>query len=211
MRCDKATRRANHQNPVHPSRKKIFPLPPSGKSPLQARPVPTRQEGRSRSSRNAGRDAVDADVPLTNGTEADGEVVWSWRPDAGAKFGASSMLRMTVARKPGHRGELEVSRKPPRREGRIASAEPVCSCALSSVHFAHETAGAARTRSSLRPLFSKRAERLPKTSRKTCGGIAKPCLRMKTQLPLSCPGFANVADAIRRTRRADSPAHTEAR
>ena len=38
--------------------------------------------------------------------------------------------RMTVARKPGHRGERGVSRKPLRREGRIASAEPVCSCAF---------------------------------------------------------------------------------
>jgi hypothetical protein len=26
---------------------------------------------------NAGRDAVDAEVPTTNGAEADGEVVWS--------------------------------------------------------------------------------------------------------------------------------------
>jgi hypothetical protein len=26
---------------------------------------------------NAGRDAVDVDAPLTNGTEADGEVAWS--------------------------------------------------------------------------------------------------------------------------------------
>jgi hypothetical protein len=25
---------------------------------------------------NAGRDAMDADVPLTNGADADGEVVW---------------------------------------------------------------------------------------------------------------------------------------
>src|SRR3981189_3758991 len=37
---------------------------------------------------------------------------------------------MTVARKPGHRGERGISRKPPRRESRIASAEPVCSCAF---------------------------------------------------------------------------------
>ena len=44
-------------------------------------------------------------------------------------------------------------RSPLRRECRIASAEPVCSCAFSYVHVAHETAGAARTRSSLRPLF----------------------------------------------------------
>ena len=36
----------------------------------------------------------------------------------------------TVARKPGHRGEHEISRKPLRRESRIASAGPVCSCAF---------------------------------------------------------------------------------
>src|SRR5258708_5952183 len=57
----------------------------------------------------------------------------------------------TVARKPVHRGEHEVSRKPLRREGRIASAEPVCSCACSYAHLARETAGAARIRLSLRP------------------------------------------------------------
>jgi hypothetical protein len=43
--------------------------------------------------------------------------------------------------------------KPLRREGRTASAEPVCSCAFFYRPFAHETAGAARTRSSLRPLI----------------------------------------------------------
>src|SRR6266536_376875 len=34
----------------------------------------------------------------------------------------------------------------------MLSAGPVCSCAHFFVHIAHETAGAARTRSSLRPL-----------------------------------------------------------
>jgi hypothetical protein len=34
-------------------------------------------EGRFAIVTDAGRDAVDADVLLTNGTEADGEVVWS--------------------------------------------------------------------------------------------------------------------------------------
>jgi hypothetical protein len=43
-------------------------------------------EGRFAIVTDAGRDAVDADVLTTNGTEADGEVVWSWRPDAGVKF-----------------------------------------------------------------------------------------------------------------------------
>jgi hypothetical protein len=38
-------------------------------------PVPL--EGRLAIVTDAGRDAVDADVPITNGAEADGEVVWS--------------------------------------------------------------------------------------------------------------------------------------
>jgi len=54
-------------------------------------------------------------------------------PDAPTLASSSreaSFLGATVARKPGHRGEREVSRKPSRRESRIASAEPVCSCAF---------------------------------------------------------------------------------
>jgi hypothetical protein len=35
------------------------------------------QEGRLAIVTDAERDAVDVDVPLTNGTEADGEAVWS--------------------------------------------------------------------------------------------------------------------------------------
>ena len=38
-------------------------------------PVPL--EGRFAIVTDAGQDAVDADAPITNGTEADGEVVWS--------------------------------------------------------------------------------------------------------------------------------------
>ena len=54
---------------------------------------------------------------------ADGEVEWSWHPDAGVKL--ATMLRIalaTVARKPGHRGEPEVNRKPSRGECRDVSA-----------------------------------------------------------------------------------------
>ena len=50
-------------------------------------------------------------VDKTSGIAADGEVVWSWRSDAGAKF--AMMLRitqMTVATKHGHRGEREGNR-----------------------------------------------------------------------------------------------------
>jgi hypothetical protein len=42
---------------------------------------------------------------------ADGEVVWSWRPDAGAKL--AMMLRITLvtgAKEPGPRGEREGNR-----------------------------------------------------------------------------------------------------
>ena len=35
---------------------------------------------------NVGRGAMDAEVPLTKGTEAYGKDVWSRRPDAGVKL-----------------------------------------------------------------------------------------------------------------------------
>ena len=48
----------------------------------------------------------------TTAPEADGESVWFWHPDAGVKFlGSESFSGMTVARKPGHRGERVISRK----------------------------------------------------------------------------------------------------
>ena len=48
-----------------------------------------------------------------------GEVVWSWRRDAGVKF-VSKSSRATVANKPVHRGERGISRKT------IAQGEPEC-------------------------------------------------------------------------------------
>jgi hypothetical protein len=39
--------------------------------------IPSHTEGRLAIVTDAGRDAVDADVPITNGAKADGEVVWS--------------------------------------------------------------------------------------------------------------------------------------
>ena len=60
-------------------------------------------------------------------------------PDApmpGVKFARSSrFLGATVTSKLwSHRGEHGISRKPLRREGRTASAEPVCSCAFCYFH-----------------------------------------------------------------------------
>ena len=57
----------------------------------------------------------------TNASGADGEVVWSWRRDAGVKFpGSKNFPGMTVAIKPAHRGEHEISRKT------IAQGRPEC-------------------------------------------------------------------------------------
>jgi len=62
----------------------------------------------------------------------------SCRPDApvaGVKFAMMLRItRMTVANKPGLAGEsTKETVTPSRREGRIASAEPVCSCAFSTL------------------------------------------------------------------------------
>jgi hypothetical protein len=60
---------------VQPCLQKYF-YSPQGKSLLH--PMPSRpSEGRFAIVTNVGRDAVDADALLTNGAEADGEVVWS--------------------------------------------------------------------------------------------------------------------------------------
>jgi hypothetical protein len=54
----------------------------------------------------------------TDALDADGEDVWSWRPDAGVKL-AEEIPLMTGAREPGPRGEHGVSRKPLRGECRV--------------------------------------------------------------------------------------------
>ena len=76
---------------VQPPAQKIFRLTRRANQLLPTRPVSPDKRGGSRSSRTRGRDAVDAGCATlvartTNGADADGEVVWSWRPDAGVKF-----------------------------------------------------------------------------------------------------------------------------
>src|ERR1700722_20371206 len=85
-------RRANNQRPkdlVRPVcqaiQEKIFCFTEYSGYPILP-PVSSHQKGRIMIVANAGRDAVDADVPLTNGADADGKSVWSWHPDAGVKF-----------------------------------------------------------------------------------------------------------------------------
>jgi hypothetical protein len=67
-----------------------------------------------------------------------------------------------------------------RREGRTASAEPVCSCALFYLPFARETAGAARTRSSPRPLLRVALRPLIVEGKRICKTRANAVARMRT-------------------------------
>src|SRR5271154_1902158 len=83
------------------------------------RPALTKR-GVSRSSRNVG---CGMRWTLwrrkTSGAQADGKIVWSWRPDAGVKL-AEAIPPTTVAKEPGHRGEHEYKLlKPLRRDGRV--------------------------------------------------------------------------------------------
>jgi hypothetical protein len=96
---------------VQSSREKS--LVSSGKSPLQPRPVSTRQRGafRDRHERWVGTRWTSKHC-RTGGGCSDGEVVWFWHPDAGAKL--AMMLRIpptTGARKPVPREEHEGNRK----------------------------------------------------------------------------------------------------
>jgi hypothetical protein len=69
------SKRPSNKSKSSPSVKNI-PIFRNRKSLVYFRhPVPL--EGRFAIVTDAGRDAVDVDAPITNGTKADGEVVWS--------------------------------------------------------------------------------------------------------------------------------------
>ena len=89
-----------------------------------------------------------------------------------------------MARKPGHRGERGISRKPLRRESRSASADLYARVRFLMHTFAHETAGAARTRLSLRPLFGKGEEKSSKPRAKWRREIARACLLFEIELEM---------------------------
>src|SRR2546423_7500320 len=95
--------------------------------------------------------------------KAYGEVVWSWRRDAGAKL-AGGVPPATVTTSPLHRGEHDISRKAIAQGMSECFRSPVCSCAPTVQFLAHETAGAARTRHSLRPRFSRVRRRIHNNS-----------------------------------------------
>jgi hypothetical protein len=82
--------------------------------------------------------------------------------------------------KAGHRGEHVISRKPLRREGRMLPLNLYARVRFFKCIFAHETAGAARTRSSLRPLYFGRNDL--QNSGAACREKARLCLEPSTSL-----------------------------
>ena len=129
-----------------------FSLASSGKSQPSFRTSRCRKRGASRSSRTLEAGCDGRSVLFDEQHDADGEVVWSWRPDAGA-----SCCEMTQSdgdnKARSHRGEHEASRKT------IAQGMPDVSADLwfcRVLFCCTRTMGAASTRHSLRPLFSMR-------------------------------------------------------
>ena len=127
-----------------------IPLVKFGKSELWF-PHLIPEEGRRPSSLYVGMGCGGRCCSADERTGAYGEVVWSWRRDAGVKLVERSAS--DGDNKPAHRGEHEVSRKAIAQGMSECLRCPVCSCAPFFALLAHETAGAARTRHSLRPLF----------------------------------------------------------
>src|SRR5205814_9364559 len=84
-----------------------------------------------------------------------------WR-QAGGKCPAGDGGKRAV-----HRGERAISRKAIAQGRPECSRCPVCSCAFLFAQIARETAGAASTRSSLRPLIEERANEM-QTSGSSC-------------------------------------------
>jgi hypothetical protein len=106
----------------------------------------------------------------TNDAVADGKIVWSWRPDAGVKL-RGVIREATVARKPGHRGERDISRKTIARGMPGVSGVTVVTNAC-AFYATHAAAGASSARHSLRPR-SLRARGFRTKLARTSGEIAK--------------------------------------
>src|ERR1700755_3017818 len=97
---------------------------------------------------------MDVRLQLTSAAFAYGEIVWVRRPDAGVKSARGESLEPAmVSQRAGSPGRSRISRKT------IAWGRPECfsqTCMLVGricYLFRHETAGAASTRSSPRPLI----------------------------------------------------------
>src|ERR1700744_218296 len=89
----------------------------------------------------------------TSGADADGEIVWSWPPDAEVKLRQTCVLRDDGGYQARTPGRTRISRKPLRRECRVV--RRTCSPHSRAFFVAREAMGALFTRHSLRPLSSR--------------------------------------------------------
>ena len=144
------------RNRVKPRKSKIFRF-----TLLEIRiisfAIPAHTRGVSRSSRCVGlglRWTLWRQACFSRRTKTPKRTAKSCGP--GAAMLALSLWEVSAGdgdNKPAHRGEHEVSRKAIAQGMSECFRSPVCSCAPNAQFLAHETAGAARTRHSLRPLF----------------------------------------------------------
>jgi hypothetical protein len=119
-------------------------------------PIPSHSEGRWPSSRTRGGSRWTRRLRLTSATDAYGEGVWSRRRGAGVNAPGGNCFRgRNGGKRAVLRGEHVISRKATAQGMSDVLRCPVCSCAHLLVHIAHEIAGAARIRHSLRPLISR--------------------------------------------------------
>ena len=146
----------------------------------------TADEGRWPSSRTRGEMRWTRELRLTCAAGAYGEVVWFGRRGAGAKLRGKNSAG-DGGKRAVLRGEHEVSRKAIAQGRPECSRCPVCSCAVLFAQIARETAGAASTRSSLRPLISKRANEdanlgrnAPRERELTFSCRHPPCAQLRT-------------------------------
>ena len=139
--------------------------------------------GASRTSRTRGEMRWTRKARWTCAPDAYGEVVWFGRRGAGAKSGRSEgFSRGDGGKRAVLRGEHEVSRKAIAQGRPGCSRCPVCSCAVLFAQIARETAGAASTRSSLRPLnFEGKPRRKPRAQ-----GVARSRRRAQPSSPALC-------------------------
>ena len=98
------------------------------------------------------RDSVDVSVPKTIGRDADGEVAWSWPPDAEAKSAGMTSDADDGSKKARFPGRVRISRKTTARGRPDDQAKPVVTAASFFLLAGH---GAASTRPSLRPCVEK--------------------------------------------------------
>ena len=157
LACDKLARRANHLKTCPVPRAKIFRFRSHANHRHNSARL-TADEGRWPSSRTRGEMRWTQRAATDVCARAYGEVVWFGRRGAGVKSERSeASLAGDGGKRAVLREEHEVSRKAIAQGRPECSRCPVCSCAVLFAQIARETAGAASTRSSLRPQFSKRA------------------------------------------------------